>query len=185
MQFEHLDDLAKTESYIDAKLALITSFTFLGVNYGLILLLWVFMVADTVLGVAKAGKLYGWAGVTRGKFLAGVGTKVAILFIPFSLALIGALAGYDLNIFVHTALYALIANDLVSCYTNILSIKTGKNHVNKDFVEMLINGLRRAIYLSVKNAIDKLAASDFIDDENFKTAKKRPSKKGPDENYRP
>lgn len=166
MQFEKLETITHGQSYIEAKIALITSMTFLGVNYGLILLLWFFMLSDTLLGVAKAVALLGWSGVTRGRFLAGIGTKVAVLFVPFSLALTGALAGYDLNIFVHTALYALIANDAVSCYTNLLSIKTKKNYVNKDFVEMLINSLRSAIYKAVKKAIEKIGDADACDDED-------------------
>lgn len=182
MQFDDLEGITKSHSYIDAKIALIASMTFLGVNYGLILLLWFFMVSDTLLGVSSSVTLDGWASVNRRKFLAGIGTKLAILFIPLSLALFGALSGYDLNIFVHTAVYTLIANDAVSCYTHLLSMKTKKKYINKDFVEMLINGLRKAIYILVKNAIDRLAKSNLCDDENEPTSpiKKRAAGKKPE-----
>lgn len=170
MQFEKLEALPAytEESYIGAKLALMTSFTFLGVNFGLIFLLWFFMLFDTLFGVAKAITLGGWASVTRTRFLAGIFTKIAILFIPLSLALVGALAGYNLNIFVLTGVYMVIANDAISCYTNILSIKKKKNYVNRDFVEMFINGLRSTVYEAAKTAIDRMKNSNACppEDEN-------------------
>ena len=154
---------ASAQSYLAAKLALISSMTFLGVSYGLITLLWFFMVSDTVLGVWKTIVVLGWSSVSKGKFWFGVGTKSAILFIPLSLALTGALAGYDLNIFVLTTIWTLIGNDAASCYTNLLSIKRRKNYVNKDFVEMLINAPRALIFQAFKNAIRKLNAGNEFD----------------------
>lgn len=168
MQFEKLENLPNytEESYLGAKLALMTSFTFLGVNFGLIFLLWFFMVFDTLFGVAKAVTLTGWASVTRVRFVAGIFTKIAVLFIPLSLALVGALTGYNFNIFVLTAIYAVIGNDAISCYTNILSIKKKRNYVNKDLIEMLINALRSGIYNAVKGAIDRVKNSDACPPED-------------------
>lgn len=162
LQFQESDAalVAGENSYLAAKLAFISSMTFLGVSYGLITLLWFFMLSDTLLGVWKTIVIFGWGSVSKGKFWTGVGTKIAILFIPLSLALTGALAGYDLNIFVLTTMWTLIGNDAVSCYTNLLSIKRRKNYVNKDFVEMLINALRALIYQGVKNALQKLGPSN-------------------------
>lgn len=168
MQFEKLENLPNytEESYLGAKLALMTSFTFLGVNFGLIFLLWFFMVFDTLFGVAKAVTLTGWASVTRTRFIAGIFTKLAVLFIPLSLALVGALAGYNLNIFVLTCVYMVIANDAISCFTNILSIKKKRDYVNKDFVEMFINALRSTVYEAARNAIEKLKNSNACPPED-------------------
>src|SRR5690554_7609087 len=102
------------ESFDIVKISLITSMSFLGINTGIIFILWFFMVSDTVLGVIKAVTLGGWESVTRKKFLIGVGTKIAVLFIPLSLAVTGAFAGYDLLIFVNTTMWTLIANDAIS-----------------------------------------------------------------------
>lgn len=168
MQFDSLQRIGTEESYNTAKIAMIASMTFLGVSYGLILLLWFFMISDTSLGVWKSVVLYGWDSVTGLKFWVGLGTKMAILFVPLSLALTGALAGYDLNIFVLTAMYALIANDAISCYTNLLSIRKKKNYINKDLVELLINTLRTIIYISVKTAIGRLKDSEMCNDEDLK-----------------
>jgi len=64
-----------------------------------------------------------------------------------------------------TSIYTLIANDLISCYTNILSIKQKKNFVNKDLIALLINTLRALIFQSVKGAIGKLKNSDFNEEK--------------------
>lgn len=165
LQFDQGDAalVAGEQNYLAAKLAFISSMTFLGVSYGLITLLWFFMLSDTLLGLWKTIVVFGWSSVSKAKFWTGVGTKIAILFIPLSLALTGALAGYDLNIFVLTTMWTLIGNDAVSCYTNLLSIKRRKNYVNKDFVEMLINALRALIYQGVKTALQKLSAGNEFD----------------------
>ena len=167
MQFEKIEKLTtySENSYVAAKLALITSMSFLGVNFGLIFLLWFFMVSDTVLGLVASTVVDGWVSITKTKFWAGILTKIAILFIPLSLALTGALAGFNLNIFVLTAMYVLVANDAISCFTNILSIKTKKRYVNRDLVEMLINALRSVIYATAKTLIDKLKNIDVCDDD--------------------
>jgi len=162
MQFESLGTPGNytEESYLGAKLALISSLTFLGIDYGLIFLLWFFMMSDTVLGIAASVAVNGWASITKAKFWAGVLTKMAILFVPFSLALTGALAGFNLNVFVFSAIYVLIANDAISCYTNLLTLKTKKRYVNRDLVEMLINVLRSGLYNFAKGLIDKIKSID-------------------------
>jgi hypothetical protein len=43
-------------------------------------------------------------------------------------------------------MYALIANDAISCYTNILSIKNKTDYENKDLLEEFINVLRNLIF---------------------------------------
>lgn len=179
MQFEKLDTLNHVqEDYLIAKLALVSSMTFLSVSYGLIFLLWFFMLSDTMLGMIKAVTLGGWEALSKAKFWAGVLTKIAILFIPLSLALTGALAGYNLNIFVLTSMWVLIANDAASCYTNLLSIKRKKHYENKDLVVWLINAIRYVIYAGAKNALDKIKNAELCEDE-FKDPP-GPRRKGPD-----
>ena len=151
-----LANYTNADDYLTAKIALISGMSFLGISYGLIFLLWFFMVSDTILGVAKVVALESFTGLTKAKFLAGILTKISILFIPLSIALTGALVGFDLSIFVFTSIYVLIANDAASCYTNLLSIKKRKRYENKDLVVWLINALRYLIYKTARNAIDKL-----------------------------
>jgi phage-related holin len=158
MQFDKLiDPIDYTEeNFIGAKVLLITSMSFLGISYGLILLLWFFMVFDTLLGLIASIVISGWQSLTQTRFWAGILTKISILFIPLSLAITGALAGFNLNIFVFSSIYVLIANDAISCFTNLLSIKTKKRYINRDLVEILINALRTSIYKFAEGIITKI-----------------------------
>lgn len=158
-----IDSLRYEESFNTLKISVITSMTFLGVNYGIIFILWFFMVFDTIFGMSKVVALHGWGALNKRDFFIGIGTKMAVIFIPMSIAVTGFFAGYDLTIFVNTAMWALIANDATSCYTNILSIKKKKNYVNKDLIELLINTLRALIYNGAKSALDKLKGNDICD----------------------
>lgn len=162
MEFEKIDEpiINIQENFITAKILLVTSMSFIGVSYGLIFLLWFFMCSDTILGLAASVIVDGWESITKTRFWAGILTKISILFIPLSLALTGALAGFDLNIFVFTSIYVLIANDAISCYTNLLSLKTKKRYINRDLVEMLINALRATLYTVGKNLISKIKDDD-------------------------
>jgi hypothetical protein len=130
--------------------------SFLGINYGMGLLLTFFLFFDTLFGVSKSIVLYGWPSVNRNRFLIGILTKILILFIPISLALSGALLGYNLNALVALSMYTLIANDAISCYTNLLSIKKKQDYKNKDLIEMLINFLRSLIYSSITSMMKKI-----------------------------
>jgi phage-related holin len=158
MQFDKLTDPIDytEENFIGAKVLLITSMSFLGISYGLILLLWFFMVFDTLLGLIASIVISGWHSITKTRFWAGILTKISILFIPLSLAITGALAGFNLNIFVFSSIYVLIANDAISCFTNLLSIKTKKRYINRDLVEILINALRTSIYKFAEGIITKI-----------------------------
>jgi phage-related holin len=158
MQFDKLTEPLNytEENFIGAKVLLITSMSFLGISYGLILLLWFFMVFDTILGLIASIVISGWQSLTQTRFWAGILTKISILFIPLSLAITGALAGFNLNIFVFSSIYVLIANDAISCFTNLLSIKTKKRYINRDLVEILINALRSSIYKFAAGIITKI-----------------------------
>jgi phage-related holin len=158
MQFDKLTEPLNytEENFIGAKVLLITSMSFLGISYGLILLLWFFMVFDTLLGLIASVVINGWHSITKTRFWAGILTKISILFIPLSLAITGALAGFNLNIFVFSSIYVLIANDAISCFTNLLSIKTKKRYINRDLVEILINALRSSIYKFAEGIITKI-----------------------------
>ena len=156
------------ESFLSQKIALIAGMSFLGINYGMGILLAFFICFDTVFGLAKSISLYGWESINRNKFWVGILTKLGILFIPISIALSGSLLGFDLKPLVTLSMYTLIANDAISCYTNILSIKKKKDYENKDLIEMLINFLRGLIYSSIKNMMQKIKDGNACDIDNDK-----------------
>ena len=161
-----LDQTEKNYELI--KVTSITAVSFMGINSGIILILWFFMVFDTLLGMWKSVVLYDWPSLNRKEFAFGVGTKMAVLFIPLSIAFVGQFANYDLKIFVDTTMWVLIANDAISCYTNILSIKKKKDYVNKDLVEALVTTLRDLIYSGAKAALNRLKSNDLCDFDDTK-----------------
>jgi len=159
------------ESFFAQKIILISGMSFLGINYGMGLLLTFFLFSDTLLGIVKSITLYGWISVNKNKLLIGVLTKVMVLFIPISLALSGALLGFNLKALVALSMYTLIANDAISCYTNLLSIKKKQDFKNKDLIEMLINFLRSLIYSSITSMMKKIkdAPNCNLDDKEDNT----------------
>lgn len=177
MLFLQTDPSQHEESFNVLKISVITTMTFLGINYGVILILWFFMVSDTFLGMAKVVALEGSRALNKRDFFVGILTKMAVLFIPLSMAVTGFFAGYDLTIFVNTTMWALIANDAMSCYTNILSIKKRKNYINKDLVELLINTLRGIIYNSTKNALRKMSNHEVCNFDEEESEDKPEDKK--------
>jgi hypothetical protein len=145
-----------SESFLAQKITLIAGMSFIGINYGMGIVLTFFIASDTMFGIIKSITLYGWNSINANKFWIGILTKIGVLFIPISIAISGALLGFDLNALVSLSMYTLIANDAISCYTNILSIKKKQDFENKDLIEMLINFLRSLIYSSINNMMKKI-----------------------------
>jgi hypothetical protein len=160
------------ESFITEKILFISGMSILGINYGMGLLLSFFICFDTLFGIAKSISLYGWASINANRFWIGIMTKIGILFIPISIAVSGSLLGFDLTYLVSLSMYTLIANDAISCYTNILSIKKKKDYENKDLIEMLINFLRGLLYNSIKNMMQKIKDGNACDIDDKKDENK-------------
>lgn len=115
-------------------------FVYLDINQYQSSILLVFMAVDTLLGIGKAGTLK--IPIQRSVFWAGMFAKLVILIIPMLLALLGKGLGYDLKIIVDVVMKLLILNEFISCITNVLSIRTKSDIRNKDFITMMLHGLR-------------------------------------------
>jgi hypothetical protein len=102
------------------------------------------MVVDSLLGIGKALKLkrkfsfkvLGW----------GIVMKISLLLIPLMVALIAKATGFDFSTLVVVTLNILIISEGVSWVTNILSIRTGKEVKNNDYVTILLQKIK--LYLS-------------------------------------
>jgi hypothetical protein len=115
-------------------------FVFLDINQYQSSILLIFMALDTCFGMAKSKRLgipLEWSVLWI-----GVMCKFVLLVVPMLVALLGKGLGYDFKILVDVVMKAIILNEFISCITNIISIRTKKNVKNKDFISMLLNGLR-------------------------------------------
>ena len=125
------------------KTSLYILFVYLGIETGIVKVLFWMMVLDSVFGVIKAlrlgqkfsFKILGW----------GMVTKLTMLVVPMVLALMGKGLSFDFNYFVVAVLNILIVNEGISCITNMISIKTGKKVENTDYITRLLEVVRKAL----------------------------------------
>ena len=171
MQLQDLSKVTQDPDYLTAKLTLISSMSLLGISYGIITILVVLLVFDTATGVTKTVVLEGWDSVSGREFWKGILTKIGIISIPFVLALISVVVkavtksqdSYNFDTLILVVLWTVIANDLISFLTNILSIRTRKDYKNKDLIAVMINALRELIFRGAKAAIENIAKSKACD----------------------
>lgn len=164
MQLNDLSKITNDPDYLVAKLTLISSMTILGISYGIVLLLVTFMLADTVAGIIKSIALKGWESLDGRIFWIGILTKIGIVIVPFLLALISVVVkaltnssgSYNFDPLILLVLWTLIANDLISFLTNLLSIRTKRDYKNKDLVALMINALRQLIFKGAKAALENI-----------------------------
>ena len=118
-------------------------FVWLGIKTGTVKVLFYLMVLDSFLGAMKALRLgykfsfkkLGWGAVS----------KLSLLLIPMILALIAKGLDMDFGLFVVAAINILIVAEGISCFTNILSIKTKKQIENGDYITQMLHALRKIL----------------------------------------
>ena len=113
-----------------------------GVSINAVNALALLLVADTLLGVLKAGRIGGWRSVTSARLAGGVISKMLMLLIPFTLAT--AAHGIDVNIawLIQSSITVLILSETYSVLGNIHAIQTGKEAPEFDAVQYILRKLR-------------------------------------------
>lgn len=111
------------------------------------------MLADTILGVIKAGRLGEKISVK--KLLWGMITKVSVLIVPMVLALVAKALSFDFKWFVNAVLDILVVAEGLSAITNIIAIKEKKEVENSDIITRLLVAVRKGM----QNIISRLLAS--------------------------
>jgi hypothetical protein len=127
---------------------------YLGISLDTVALLFGLVFTDTLFGILKSLRMK--IKLDYDTFVWGILSKFSILFIPFFLAIVGKTLGKDFVALVDFFIYVLIANDVFSVITNILSIKTKKLYKKHDFIEVAINQLRGVFIKLVQNQIEKI-----------------------------
>ena len=118
-------------------------FVYLGIKTDIVKVLFWMMVLDSIFGIIKALrlgnkfslKILGW----------GMVTKLTMLIIPMILALMGKGISFNFNPFVVAVLNILIVNEGISCITNIMCIRSGKQIENTDYITRLLEVTRKGL----------------------------------------
>ena len=118
-------------------------FVYLGIETGIVKVLFWMMVLDSIFGIIKAlrlkqqfsFKVLGW----------GMVSKLTLLVIPMVLALMGKGLSFDFNYFVVAVINILIVNEGISCITNMMTIKSGKKIENTDYITKLLEAIRKGL----------------------------------------
>lgn len=116
-------------------------FVFLGINTDVVMILFWLMLMDTVCGVMKAVRLPELKFSFR-ELRLGLLSKLLILFIPMSIALMGKGLSFNFKWFVTLVMDILIVEQGISIITNVLSIRQKKSIKNEDFMARLIHAVR-------------------------------------------
>lgn len=123
-----------------AKVSLYALFIYLGIDINVTGVLFALMMIDTLLGVIKVFTLK--EQFTFRRLLWGFVTKISILTIPLTVALMAKGVSLDMKPFVVVVMDILIVAEAFSIFTNMLSIRSRQKIENRDFVTILITKLR-------------------------------------------
>jgi len=151
----------------EIKAAIYTAFIFLNIDLDIVKILTILMCVDTVFGIAKALILGDKVSIKILFF--GLSTKLLILLIPMTLALIGkGLKTYDFTPMVDIVLKVLLVSEGISIFTSMYSIKTKTRVENIDFVSMLLQSIRKGLTKILKMWLGQIENPDEIDNKKDK-----------------
>ncbi|AGO47822.1 phage holin [Cellulophaga phage phi46:1] len=142
----------------EIQVGLIALLTYLGINSQAAAVLVVLMTIDTFFGGLKAIILK--SGFSFWTMLVGLVSKMSILIVPLTIALLGRGVSIDLTPLLLLVINVLLVAEAFSIITNVLSIKRKENIKNIDFVSMFLSSVRIALGRLLKSLLSKI--------ENFK-----------------
>ena len=151
----------------EIKAAIYTAFIFLNIDLDIVKILMALMCIDTIFGIIKSLILGDKVSIKILFF--GLSTKLLILLIPMTLALIGkALKTYDFTPMVDIVLKVLVVSEGISIFTSMYSIKTKTKVENIDFVSMLLQSIRKGLTKILKMWLGQIENPDEIDNKKDK-----------------
>lgn len=116
-------------------------FALINLNYDLAIILFVAMMIDMGLGVAKSIVLKD--KISPRIFMIGFVAKLLLLIIPFTVAVLGIALNMKFEWTADLAVRVLLANECLSILANILSVKNKKKVENIDLVTIFIGWIRK------------------------------------------
>lgn len=156
------DYLKIGEDYIQvAKVLLFAVANFLVLDTQTFEVLFYLMVIDTFFGSVKAIVLK--LGFTFKLLLWGLLTKIGILIIPVTLALLAKGLSFDFRWFVVLVMHILLVSETFSIITNILSIKQRKEIKNVDLISILLRAIRTGLWNIIQRLISQIEQGEKKD----------------------
>ncbi len=127
----------------ELKILIYSFFVYLEIDVELLKVLFCLMMIDTFLGVVKVivlEKVFSFR-----KLILGLVSKIAVLVIPMSLALMGKGLNYDFKWFITLVIDLLIVSDGISIFSNVIAIRTKKEVKNFDALTKLLKTIRYSL----------------------------------------
>ncbi len=116
-------------------------FALINLNYDLAIFLFFAMMIDMIMGLIKAVVLE--EKVSPRIFMFGFATKLLLLIIPFTVAVLGISLNMNFEWTADLAVRVLLANECLSILANILSVKKRKKVENIDLITIFISWIRK------------------------------------------
>lgn len=124
---------------------------FIGLSLESFLILAVFMVLDTIVGVIRAMIVDGCRSFQSAKLTSGIVSKAIIVLLPLLIAWAGKGAGMNLVPFAQAILGLLIFTQLYSIIGNTYSIRMRKNVPEWDAMSFVLKKLQEIVEALIKN----------------------------------
>ena len=138
----------------ELKILIYSFFVYIDIDVELLKVLFCLMLIDTFLGVVKVFALE--KAFSFKKLILGLVSKIAVLLIPMSLALMGRGLNYDFKWFVTLVLDLLIVSDGISIFSNVIAIRTKKEVKNFDALTKLLKTVRYSLIKLFKRFLDTI-----------------------------
>lgn len=159
-----MNDMTSSETIEFLKYLLYALFLFLDMDSkGVEILTWL-MAIDTVFGVTKTIALDQKFRFER--LMMGFVSKISVLLLPMTVALIGIGLSFNFKWFVDTTVDLLIVSEGISIFTHFVSIKQKEEVKNDDLVSQIINAIRNAFLKIFKNLLGSLQSGQEQNTEN-------------------
>lgn len=130
-------------------------FIFLNIDAEVVKILMWLMMIDTVSGLIKSAVLK--KEMSFSILFWGLCTKMLILLIPMTLALVGlGLKGYDFTPMVDVVLKVLVVSEGFSIFGNFYSSKTKKEVKNVDIISMLLHSIRNGMMNLIRTWLGRI-----------------------------
>lgn len=104
------------------------------------LILLILIMFDTIFGSAKV-LLIEPKNYSSHKLARGVVGKMGLLFVPYTIGLMGKALGQEMDMFVMSCLYWIILSQGYSVIANIYMITSGKEVPEWDAISMILRGI--------------------------------------------